>query len=29
MGSGHSEPFYENLAMRALGIEKLKAVSED
>jgi sulfide:quinone oxidoreductase len=29
MRSGHSEPFYENLAMRALGIEKLKAVRTD
>jgi sulfide:quinone oxidoreductase len=27
MRSGRSEPFYENLAMRALGIEKLKTVT--
>jgi sulfide:quinone oxidoreductase len=27
MRSGRSEPFYENLAMRALGIEKLKKVA--
>jgi sulfide:quinone oxidoreductase len=29
MRSGHSEPFYENVAMRALGIDKLKAVAND
>jgi sulfide:quinone oxidoreductase len=25
--SGRSEPFYEHLAMQALGIDKLKAVT--
>ncbi len=25
MRSGHSEPFYETLALRILGIDKLKA----
>jgi sulfide:quinone oxidoreductase len=29
MRSGRSEPFYENLAMRALGIEKLRRVEND
>ena len=29
MRSGQSEPFYENLAMRALGIDKLKAVTRE
>jgi hypothetical protein len=28
MKSGRSEPFYERLAMQALGIEKLKAVTD-
>jgi sulfide:quinone oxidoreductase len=27
--SGTSEPFYENLAMKALGIDKLKKVATD
>jgi len=29
MRSGHSEPFYEKLALQALGIDKLKAVKQD
>ena len=29
MRSGHSEPFYESLAMQALGIRKLKEVREE
>jgi len=29
MRSGHSEPFYEKLALQALGIDKLKAVEQD
>ena len=29
MRSGHSEPFYEKLAMQALGIDKLKAITEE
>ena len=29
MRSGHSEPFYEHLALQALGIDKLKAVQTD
>lgn len=29
MRSGHSEPFYEKLALQMLGIDKLKAVKQD
>jgi sulfide:quinone oxidoreductase len=29
MRSGHSEPFYERLALQMLGIDKLKAVKQD
>jgi len=29
MRSGQAEPFYETLALRALGIDKLKAVKQD
>ncbi|MHB1103896.1 MAG: hypothetical protein ACYC0C_14200 [Devosia sp.] len=29
MRSGRSEPFYEHLALQALGIQKLKAVQTD
>lgn len=29
MRSGHSEPFYEKLALQVLGIDKLKAVKQD
>jgi len=29
MRNGESEPFYETLALKALGIDKLKAVKTD